>query len=674
MERKFVEMLKQDLKRAVAEKNSEEIRRISEILNIQKEQQAYFDKGLTGFSSVDMPHLKYYEKGAYERAITIPVDKTVWDVIEQKLEEYYDVPAIEYFKTLIGREEFRIRVYDWARTLRALNVDEDEVVPIYGPFVPDVCAITFSLNMIGACPYFLKLDITPEALAEETRESKFAVVYDGMWKKVASEFSKDRFKNVLVATASEDMPNFKKQIVSFLSKIQALKDRSHIPNEKKYIWIDKAKAMAQYYTGDVKVDFVANRNAFITSSSGTTVGGLVKGIVATNETVLAQLSMADASNVLYYKGEKCLNHFPPAAATSLNILYFLPLYRGMTVLIDPRVSDDDFYNQLVYGKPQIAVNTGSKWEIFFRRIEKELNHGKSFDFSFARGWVVGGEGTDVKKFMHWREIMARCNAPDALGIAFGSSEAFSAISTECSSAPRDKFDKPVMNVGIPYAGFKVYVCDNDGNELTYNQRGELIVSGPSIMKGYYLKDELTNKTIINGELHTGDIAEIDEDGFIYIWGRKTNSIELSNNKLLYLFDVEVEIKKLDFIEDAIVLSMPTGAGKHTLVAHVVLKAGAEDNLTYCIDELNDRMESFLPEGVCIDSYSFHDEMLPYSQTTLKKDRNGLSRQLLGYFQVIDGELNKVTYIPRISDDELTYSRKCDIYKNRDRHAILRKVN
>ena len=67
-------------------------------------------------------------------------------------------------------------------------------------------------------------------------------------------------------------------------------------------------------------------------------------------------------------------------------------------------------------------------------------------------------------------------------------------------------------------------------------------------------------------------------------------------------------------------------------------------------------------------------MLPYSQTTLKKDRNGLSRQLLGYFQVIDGELNKVTYIPGISDDELTYFRNCDIYKSRERHAILKKAN
>ena len=674
MEKQFIEMLKKDLKCAIKEEDIERIIRISELLNIPKEQQEYFKKGLTGFSSVDMPHLKYYDKNALDIATTIPLDQTVWDVIEKKLEEYYDYPAIEYFKKLIGREEFRDRVYEWARTLKALDIGSDEVVPVYGQFVPDVCAITFALNMIGACPYFLKLAITPEALEEETRDSKFAVVFDGMWGNVAQEFSKDKFKNVVVVTASEDMPSPKKQIVSFLSKMEALRGKSRIPNEKKYIWVDKAKAMANYYTGrdeEIKVPFVPNRTSFITSSSGTTVGGLVKGIMATNETVLAQLKMADASNVQYFPGEKCLNHFPPTAATSLNILCFLPLYRGMTVWFDPRVSDNDFYKQLVYGKPQLAVNTGSKWEVFFNRIEKEMRRGKRFDFSFARGWVVGGEGTDVKKFMHWREIMTECNAPDALGIAFGTSEAFSAISTECMSAPRDKFDKPVMNVGIPYAGFKVYVCDEEGNELPYNQRGELVVSGPSIMKGYYLKEELTENTIINGELHTGDIAEIDEDGFIYIWGRKTNSITLGD-KQLYLFDVEVELKKLDFVCDAIVLAMPTDGDEETLVAHIVVSDDMKHNVRGCIEELNTLMEAYLPEGVVIDAYSFHDEILPISPTTLKKDRNGLSEQTIGYFQMEDNELYKVTYYPNTSGDRLTYSKNCDIY-NKDRGHLLRKV-
>ena len=176
-----------------------------------------------------------------------------------------------------------------------MGVEPDEVVPVYGPFVPDICAMTLALNMIGATPYFLKLAISPEALEEETRDSKIAVVFDGMWKNVAGEFSKPKFKNVIVASASDDMPSPKKEIVSFISSVQAMKDKSSIPKEKKYIWCDKAKDIADYYTGNVKVPFKPDRAAFITSSSGTTVGGVVKGVIATNESTLAQLEMAAAS-------------------------------------------------------------------------------------------------------------------------------------------------------------------------------------------------------------------------------------------------------------------------------------------------------------------------------------------------------------------------------------------
>ena len=91
MDKKFIEMLKKDLAKAVKEKNLARIKEIRDLLNISSEQEKYFERGLTGFPSVDMPHLKYYGENAYERATNIPVDKTVWDVIEKKLEEYYDI-------------------------------------------------------------------------------------------------------------------------------------------------------------------------------------------------------------------------------------------------------------------------------------------------------------------------------------------------------------------------------------------------------------------------------------------------------------------------------------------------------------------------------------------------------------------------------------------------------
>jgi long-chain acyl-CoA synthetase len=130
-------------------------------------------KNLTGYPSIDKPWLKYYDRNAFQMANSIPKDKTIWDVLEEKLIQDKEITAIEYFGCKISRTQFINLVYDWAKTFKVMGVHEDEVVSIYGPFVPDVCAMTLALNVIGATGYFLKLAISPEALAEETKESSY---------------------------------------------------------------------------------------------------------------------------------------------------------------------------------------------------------------------------------------------------------------------------------------------------------------------------------------------------------------------------------------------------------------------------------------------------------------------------------------------------------------------
>lgn len=669
MDKEILEMLKKDLLEAIKNKDVDKINELKKVLDVSKQQLAYFDKGLTGYPSIDKPWLKYYREGAEDIANNIPLSKTVWDVIEEKLLKYYDIPALEYFGKIFSKKEFIDLCYTWAKTFRAMGVLENEVVPIYGPFVPDICAMVFGLNMIGACPYFLKLAISKQALEEETRDSKIAVVYDGMWANVASEFSKDRFKNVIVASVSADMPSPKKQIVSFLSKMQSIKDKSHIPNDKKYIWADKARDIANYYSGNVKVPFESDRPAFITSSSGTTIDGVVKGTVATNETTISQLLMGKASAIQYYPGDRCLNHFPPTASTSLNVLFLLALYNGETVIVDPRVSEKDFYNQLIKLKPNIALSTGSAWEAFFNRVQREMKAGKKFDFSYAKGWTVGGEGTDCKKFQKWNELMGQAGAYNLLFSGYGSSELFSATSVETIDARYD-FSKQIMSVGIPYAGIVMGVFDKNGNELSYNQRGELRIKAKSAMKGYYNKPELTSKTKIDGWIKTGDLAEIDDKGFIYIWGRVKDSIKLANGKELYLFDVANKLKENDFIDDAIVLSMPTEENDYNLVAHIVWNddINAEEKKVY-IELMNEQISEFLPSEVTLSAYSEHDIMLPYSPTTLKKDKNKMIQQTSSYVQIIDGEINNIEFILNVDGK---YSQKCVILNNSKVKSLHRK--
>ena len=594
---------------------------------------------LTGFPSIDKPWLKYYKPEADEKALNVPEDKTVWDVIEESLHQHMDIPAIEYFGRKYSRKEFIDNVYLWARVFKSLGVKEDEIVAYYGPFMPDVCFMTFALNLIGACPYFLKLAISPEALAEETRECRFAIVFDQMWQNVSCEFSKDRFEKVLIARITDAMPCPKKQIVSFLSR---LRSKVSLPYGGKYISVPKAKKLAKSLVREVKVPFVSNRNAVISSSSGTTVGGIVKGVVATNESILGQLYSCINSDVPFGPGVRVLNHFPPTAATSLHSLFMEPLLLGSTIILDPRVSEKDFYNQLIKFKPNIVINTGSLWETFYNRVAKELKAGKNIDLSHGMAWMIGGEGTTVKKVQYWNELMKRCGADHIYG-GYGMSETFSGICTD-NIVLKYEINKTIPGSGRVQAGMVAGVFDKDGTELPYNERGELRVRTKATMKGYYNKPELTSQTIVDGWVRTGDLAEIDEQGFVYIWGRLKDTVRLPDGRYIYLFDIANRIKEKDYIDDAIVLEKPIDTETVNLVAHIVWDKFVKetDKEGHLIDLIKYVRE--YESGVNMDTFAFYDIMLPYSPTTLKKDKNKMYKQEDGYIRIRDGHIERIRMI------------------------------
>ena len=77
-------------------------------------------------------------------------------------------------------------------------MEENEIVPIYGTFFPDVFYITCALNLIGATPYFLKLAMTKQDFEIETSESRFAIVFDGMWNNVKMYFLMIDLKKLLL--------------------------------------------------------------------------------------------------------------------------------------------------------------------------------------------------------------------------------------------------------------------------------------------------------------------------------------------------------------------------------------------------------------------------------------------------------------------------------------------
>ena len=132
------------------------------------------------------------------------------------------------------------------------------------------------------------------------------------------------------------------------------------------------------------------------------------------------------------------------------------------------------------------------------------------------------------------------------------------------SAETDKRKRP-GSVGLPLKNVEVKIDNPDKDGV-----GELLARGPNIMLGYYENEEATKKAIDEeGWLHTGDFAYIDEDGFIFITGRKSDIIVLRNGKNIYPQEIEFLINKLPYVAECMVYSRDKSKTDTVLCAKIV---------------------------------------------------------------------------------------------------------
>lgn len=123
--------------------------------------------------------------------------------------------------------------------------------------------------------------------------------------------------------------------------------------------------------------------------------------------------------------------------------------------------------------------------------------------------------------------------------------------------------KKYASVGLPVHDVEVKI-----DKLTPEEtEGEIIVRGPNVMKGYYKAPELTAEVIDeDGWFATGDVGYIDEDGFIYITGRKKNIIILDNGKNVFPEELEEHIYKIELVDECMVVGKPNSSGETVITA------------------------------------------------------------------------------------------------------------
>ena len=173
--------------------------------------------------------------------------------------------------------------------------------------------------------------------------------------------------------------------------------------------------------------------------------------------------------------------------------------------------------------------------------------------------------------------------------------------TECApliSANRNKYRKP-GSVGTPILACRVRIDNPDENG-----EGEICVKGPNVMLGYYNNPEATAEVFDkDGFFHTGDYGRLDEEGWIYITGRKKNLIILSNGKNVYPEEIEADMQKIEGVNEVVVYAGESRVQKDkiTIVAEIFPDAdllkdkGITDMQKYFEDQvkiLNDKMPQY----------------------------------------------------------------------------------
>jgi len=132
------------------------------------------------------------------------------------------------------------------------------------------------------------------------------------------------------------------------------------------------------------------------------------------------------------------------------------------------------------------------------------------------------------------------------------------------------YDKKPNSVGVPPSFFEMRIVDENNQEVPVGEVGEITGRGPALMQGYYRRPDLTEKALLHGWLHTGDMGYVDEDGFLYLVDRQKDMI-ISGGVNVFPRDIEEVVVHHPKVKEVAVFGVPDEKWGEASIAAVILK-------------------------------------------------------------------------------------------------------
>ncbi len=497
-----------------------------------------------------------------------PVSGSLLDIVDASARDYPDAPALQFFGRTTSYRELVEAIERAAAGLRERGVGKGDRVAIVLPNCPQHIVAFYAVLRLGAVVVEHNPLYTPRELRKQFEDHGATTAI--VWSKVVTtiqEFPADLAVSTVVSVDITKAMPASLRLALHLPVAKARESRTALTARTSgatpWEHVTRAAPLPASVPGPVTDDV-----AIIQYTSGTT--GAPKGAVLTHRNLLANARQSQAWVPQIQRGKGCVVYavLPMFHAYGLTLCLTFAMSMGARLVLFPRF------------EPEMVLTVTKKHPATFLPLvppiaDRLLRAAHEAGVSLA--------GTEVA-------ISGAMTLPHELVVPFEKATGGYLVEgyglSECSPvlmANPVASNRKAGTVGLPLPGTECRVVDPDEptRDVPSGERGELLVRGPQVFQGYYGKPEATQAVFVDGWFRTGDIVQIDGDGFVRIVDRIKELI-ITGGFNVAPTEVENALRQHPHVVDAAVVGLPSEHSGEEVVAAVVLDDSATDADTEAI--------------------------------------------------------------------------------------------
>lgn len=546
------------------------------------------------YASQAKPWLKYYDQKFIDQ--TLPA-LSAFEYVCQRSKNHLNDTALEYYGRKFTYADLIVNVKKTAAALRGAGVKKGDIVTVVSIMTPEIIALFYAADMIGATLNLVDPRYSVEGIREyiEEVDSHLLVCLNVVYERCRQAAKRTNVEKVIVLSPADSLP-----------PVMAVGYKLTTPDKNKYAsnvirWKQFIKGGEGQSTAAEPYD--PDHACVVVHTGGTT--GSPKGVMLTDDCFNGIALQFQAYPKLFHRGQKLMNVMPPFIAYGFACGIHLPLVLGFTVIIIPNLDPAKLGSLVLKYKPEHMFGVPTHYQQL--AADPKL---RDKDLSFIINYAAGGDSLSRGAEQTVNDFLAAHGARYPIAKGYGMTEVSSAATVAAG------LDNKPGSVGIPMVNTVVAAFEpGTDQELPIGQRGELCISGPCLMKGYYNKPEETAILLRrhpDGRVwaHTGDMGYLDEDGFVYLDSRIKRMIIRHDGFKVFPSMIENVVSRHPAVHQCSVVGCADKdhtQGRLPFV-YIVLKSDTTAKKKQVIRELERMCAEELPEYVQPVAYKFISSM------------------------------------------------------------------